>query len=161
MSEHPFSPRDHLASLAALLPRAARAAWVGGIALIVGLAGTAVWAVTAKRMYRSEAVVVYERGVNPGPTEAAEGESATSVGARFQDMLSSRQRMETVIKEMDLYHKLVDRKGMVEAVDELHKRLKVSGRDGYIFRVSHDSDSRDLAQSVLDRMLTLVIEDDK
>jgi uncharacterized protein involved in exopolysaccharide biosynthesis len=162
MSEsNPFSPRESLASLAALLPRARRAAWVGGIALAIGVALTAAWAVSAKRMYRSEAVVVYERGVNASPTEGAEGESATSVGARFNDMLTSRQRMEAVITEMDLYHGLVDRKGMVEAVDEMHKRLKVSARDGYIFRVTYDSDSRDLAQNVLDRMLKLVIDDDK
>ena len=50
---------------------------------------------------------------------------------------------------------------MVEAVDEMHKRLKVSGREGYIFRVWYESESRDLAQSVLTRMLKLVIEDDK
>jgi hypothetical protein len=157
----PFSPRDSLASLTALLPRAKRSAWVGGIALAVGLVGTGIWAMKARRMYRSEAVVVYERGVQAGATEVMEGESTTSVGARFSDMLASRQRMEAVITEMNLYKSIQDRKGMVEAVDEMHKALRVSGRDGYIFRVSYDSDSRDLAQSVLERMLKLVIDDDK
>ena len=161
MSERPsFSPREYLASLAALMPRAARSAWIGGIALAVGLVGTAAWAISAKRLYRSEAVVVYERGVQTGAA-GEEGESSTSVGARIQDLLMSRQRIESVIKEMNLYRSIEEHKGMAEAVDEMKKRLKLVAREGYIFRVSYDSESRDLAQSVLTRMLNLVIEDEQ
>jgi uncharacterized protein involved in exopolysaccharide biosynthesis len=156
-----FSPREYLASLTALMPRAARSAKVGGVAFVVGLLGTVGWAMSTKRLYRSEAVVVYERGVQAGPAETEGGESSTSVGARIQDMLNSRQRIESVISEMDLYHSVVDRKGMAEAVDEMRRRLKLVSREGYIFRVAYDSESRDLAQSVLDRMLKLIIEDEQ
>jgi len=162
MSERPsFSPREYLASLAALMPRAARSAWIGGIALVVGLAGTAAWAMSSKRLYRSEAVVVYERGVQTGPANEVEGESAASVSARFTDMIGSRQRIETVIKDMDLYHSMAEHKGMAVAVDEMRKRLKVNGHEGYIFKVSYDSESRDLAQAVLDRMLKQIVEDER
>ena len=156
-----FSPRDYIRSIAALMPRAARSAWIGGIAFVLGLGGTVIWAMAAKRLYQSEAVVVYERGVQAGGPSESEGESSTSVGARFHDMLSSRQRLENLIKEMNLYHGMVDRKGMAEAVDEMRKRVKLLSRDGYIFRVAYASDSRDLAQSVLDRLLKTIIEDEK
>jgi hypothetical protein len=75
-------------------------------------------------------------------------------------MLLSRQRLERVIKEMNLYHGVVEHRGMTEAVDEMRRRLRLMAKEGYIFRVSFDSDSRDLAQSVLDRVLKLIIEDE-
>jgi uncharacterized protein involved in exopolysaccharide biosynthesis len=156
-----FSPRDYIRSLTALMPRAARSAWIGGIAFVIGLAGTVVWAMSAKRLYQSEAVVVYERGVQAGGPSESEGESSTSVGARFHDMLNSRQRLESLIKEMNLYHGVVEHKGMAEAVDEMRKRVKLLSKDGYIFRVAYASDSRDLAQNVLDRLLKTIIEDEK
>jgi uncharacterized protein involved in exopolysaccharide biosynthesis len=155
-----FSPREQLVALIAHLPKAKRSAWIGGLVFALGLAATAVWVLSARRLYRSEAVVVYEPGVRTASADP-EGESATAVGSRVQDMLSSRQRLEAIIKEMNLYPEIAENKGMAEAVDEMRRRLKLPSREGYIFRVTYDSEGRELSQKVLERVLSLVIDDDR
>src|SRR5258707_1037597 len=78
------SPREHLLAFAALLRRSLRSAWVGGIVLAIGLAGTAIWALSTKRIYKSETVVVYEPGVRSGPgggTIRAQARPPTGGGA--------------------------------------------------------------------------------
>src|SRR5262245_48112087 len=107
-----FSPRAELAVFASIAPRFMRAGWAGAIGLVVGLGVTAARAMSTTRLYRSEAVLVYERGVQAGINN--EGDSGRAVAARLQEMLTSRQRLESLIKEKQLYARLVDQKGMVE-----------------------------------------------
>jgi hypothetical protein len=154
------SPREHLAAFASLAPRVTRAAWVGGIALAIGLGATAVWALSTSRLYRSEAVLLYERGVQSAQVGAGESDGARQVGLRLQDMLTSRQRLEGAIKELKLYASIVDQRSVVDAIDEMRKHLNVGIREGYAFRVSYDAESRELAQKVLDRLTKGVVEDD-
>jgi uncharacterized protein involved in exopolysaccharide biosynthesis len=153
-----FSPRAELATLASIAPRFVRAAWVGGIALALGLAGTAVWTLSTKRLYRSEAVLLYERGAQA--TLGREGESPRAIAARLQEMLTSRQRLDALIREMRLYQGLIERRGLVETVDEMRRRIAINNREGYTFRVSYDGESRDLAKDVLTRLTASVVEED-
>ena len=115
MAFGPAPPSDGLPSLAAYVPRLLRAKWVGLIAFAVGLIGTAAWVFSTHRLYQSEVVLSYERGIVSSP----EGDSARQVGFRVQESFSSRQRMVELIKELHLYPKLVDKRGLVEATDEL------------------------------------------
>jgi hypothetical protein len=153
--KRPDSVRGSLAVLASFMPRALRAAWAGGIALAIGLAATAAWTLSTTRLYRSEAIVLFE----PGQT-AAVGESPRAVAGRLNDMVMSRQRLETLINEKKLYRKLRDKKGMGEAVDEMRKRLTFQSREGFSYRVSYDGESRDLAKDVLDSLTKSVLEED-
>jgi hypothetical protein len=155
------SPREHLAAFASLTPRVARAAWVGGIALAVGLAATAIWALSTKRLYRSESVLLYERGVQSASMGAApEGDSARQVGLRLKDMLTARPRLESAIKEMKLYPALVEQRSVVDAIDEMRTHISLGVGDGYAYRASYDAESRELAQKVLDRLVKTVVDDD-
>ncbi|HMF40191.1 MAG TPA: hypothetical protein VKQ32_05835 [Polyangia bacterium] len=144
--------------LASFMARALRAAWTGGIALAIGLVGTAVWTMSTVRLYRSEAVVVFEVGVEAGAGRDTEGPRV--VGGRLHDLLTTRPRLESLIKEMKLYRKLRDKKGMAEAVDEMRKHITFVNREGFSYRVSYDGDSRDIAKDVLDKLLASVIDDD-
>ena len=125
----------------AFLPRVLRAKWFGIVALGLGLLGTAAAVLATSRIYRSEAVVMYEPAT--ASLAANVGESPRQVAARLQDMVTSRQRLEGIITELKLYPATVDRRGMVDAVEEMRARLKVAGREGYTFRVSFDMDSRE------------------
>src|SRR5215510_2308198 len=113
----PFSAREQLAHLAAIAPRFARAGWVGAIAFLIGLGATAVWVLSTKRLYRSEAVVVFERGVQAGAL-GRDAESSRAIATRLTDMMTSRQRLDRLIKEMNLYRDVLDRRSLVEAIDE-------------------------------------------
>jgi hypothetical protein len=75
-------------------------------------------------------------------------------------MVLSRQRLDGLVREMSLYPKTVDKKGMIEAVEELRRHLNVVNREGYAFRVSYDGESRDLAKAVLDKVLGSVLAED-
>src|SRR5262245_62035937 len=150
----PASPREQLALVASFVPRIKRAAWLGGVIFAAGLAGTAIWALSSARLYRSEAVLLYERGIQSEKIAAGDGaESMHQVAARLQDMFASRQRLEGIIKEMKLYPNLIDQRGIVEAIDEMRKKIGVTQREGATFRVSYDGDSRQLAQQVLERVI--------
>ena len=152
----PSPVQDGVPSISAYLPRLLRAKWLGLIALGVGLAGTAVWVFSTHRLYQSEVVLAYERGV-VGPAEA---DSARQVGLRVQDSFSSRQRLTELIKELKLYPKLVDRRGLVEASDEMRAHIKVQLREGFTYRVSYDADSPERAQKVLERLANSVVQDE-
>ena len=156
----PSSPREHLAVLTSFAPRIVRKVWVGGVAMAIGLVTTMGLALSTHRLYRSESMVAYERGIRTN-SFAGEGESPRIVGSRLRDMIQSRQRLEGLINQMHLYPAIMDKRGLVEAIDEMRKHLTITDREGYTYRVSYDSDARDLAQNVLTRMLASVVEDDK
>jgi hypothetical protein len=155
------SPREHVAALASLVPRMTRSAWVGGIALAVGLVATAVWALSTSRLYRSEAVLLYERGVQSSQVgSSGESDSPRQVGLRIQDMMTSRQRLESAVREMKLYPGIVNERSVVDAIDEMRKHVSVNIREGYAFKIAYDADTREQAQKVLDRLAKGVVEDD-
>ena len=158
MSASP-SPREHLAAFTSFTPRMARAAWVGGIFLAAGLVGTAAWALSTSRLYRTEAVVLYEAGVQ-GAGGGGDAEGPHQVGLRLGDMLNARQRLEGIIKEFKLYPSILDQRGMVDAIDEMRRHLIVGVKEGHSFKVSYDGESRDQVKAILDRLLKGIIDDD-
>ena len=143
----------------AAIPRATRVAWTGAIGFGIGLVVTAPWVMSTTRLYRSEAVIVWERGVQAG-TLGHEGESVRAVAARLQDAFTSRQRLESLIRDMKLYRGLLDKRGLVAAIEEMRKHISVSNREGYTYRINYDSDSRDLAKDVLERLTASVVDED-
>ena len=156
----PTSPREHLVALASFAPRLARAAWAGGVAFLVGLVVTIILSLLTSRLYRSEAVLAYERGVQ-GSALGGEEAAGRSIGGRLKDMVTSRTRLEGLIKEMKLYRSVIEKRGLVEATEEMRRYLSISSREGYTHRVTYDGESPDLAKSVLERVVNGVVEEDR
>ena len=156
----PLSPREQLAAALSLVPRAIRAAWVGGIVLPIGLGLTIAWALSTPHLYRSETVVAYERGVRSTAIGAAEGDTPHEIGTRLRERLMSRQRLEGAIKEMNLYHATVERHSLAEAIDEMTKHVTFSAREGFTYRIAFDGAGRDVAQQVLTWLVKSVIDED-
>ncbi|HVT06613.1 MAG TPA: hypothetical protein VHO67_04110 [Polyangia bacterium] len=154
----PFSPRDQMIAFTNLVARVLRARKVGAVAMGFGLGATVVLALSTHRLYRSEAVLVYERGAQA--VGATEGTSARGLASRVGDMMLSRERLEGLVKEMNLYPGIVDRRGVVDAGDELRRHLKITAREEATLEVSYDGESRDLAKNVLDRLINGVIDAD-
>src|SRR5262249_46302227 len=117
-----LSPRETLVALASLVSRAFRSAWVGLVVLALGLTGTMIWALSTKRLYRSEAVVVFERGVQTGALGGPE-DSPRQIAARVLDMMTARHRLERLVKSMKLYPSIVEQRNIVEAIDEMRKHI--------------------------------------
>ncbi len=154
------SPREYLSALIALAPRALRALWIGGIVLVIGLGVTVAWTLSTDHLYRSEAVVAYDHGVRTSTVGMVDGDSPREIGGRLRDMLTSRQRFEKIIKELNLYRRIAERHGMGEAIDELKKHVTVSSREDLAYRVSFDAAGRELAQRGLELLVNGVVEED-
>lgn len=148
-------PRDGLSALLAFMPRVLRAKWIGLVAAVLGLAGTAVGVLLTKRLYRSETVLLYEKGLVGSGEESSRG-----LGIRLQDAFGSRVRLEALIKKNKLYPRLVKKKGLVEAADEMNAHVKVILREGYAYRISFDYEDRDRIQDVLTQLVTSVIDEE-
>ena len=153
------SPREHLSALLSLAPRAIRALWIGGIALAIGLGGTVAWTLSTAHLYRSEAVIGFEHGVRTG-TVGGEHDSPREISARLRDMLFSRQRLERVIEELNLYRHIAEHQGQGAAIDEMRKHLNTGSREEYAYRISYDANGRELAQRVLETLIKGVIDED-
>jgi hypothetical protein len=154
------SPREYLSALIALAPRALRALWIGGIMLVVGLGATVAWTLSTDHLYRSEAVIAYDHGVRTSTVGTGDGDSPREIGGRLRDMLTSRQRFERIIKELNLYRGIAEHHGMGEAIDEMKKHVLVSSREDLAYRVSFDASGRELAQRGLELLLNGVVEED-
>src|SRR5262245_33192100 len=155
----PEPERGELAMVEVTLPRTRPVAWTGAIGFGIGLVSTALWVMSTTRLYRSEAVLLWERGVQAG-TLGHEGDSVRAVAARLSDAFMSRQRLESLIKDMKLYRSLRDKKGLVASIEEMRKHITVSNREGYTYRIYYDGDSRDGAKDVLERLIASVVEED-
>ena len=155
----PVTPREHLVALVAFVQRAARGARWGAIAFGVGLIVTAALALSTHRLYRSEALLAYEGGVQ-AVALGADGISPRAMAARVTDMVTSRERLETMIRDMKLYRGIVDKKGMVEAIDEMRRHIIIKAPEGTSYRVTYDGESRDLAKDVLERLVSGVVAED-
>ncbi|HEY2902823.1 MAG TPA: hypothetical protein VGL59_19735, partial [Polyangia bacterium] len=155
------SPREHLQLVAVFIRRAFRAARWGALALVLGLGATAVAILAAKRAYRSETVIMYDRGVRAGAVvSGAEADSPRQVATRIQDMMMSRQRLQKTIEQFGLYPGIVSQHSYVDAVDEMRKHLKFTAREGYTYHMSFESDSREQAQKVLAAFVDGLIDED-
>jgi hypothetical protein len=126
--------------------------------LALGLAGTATWALLTHRVYESEASILFERGVQS--VGGLEGDTPNQVLLRLQDMLTARQRLEPIIKQLNLYSSTQDQRGMVGALEEMRKAIKIGGNGWFSFRVTFNAESRDVAQSVLERLVKETIDED-
>lgn len=155
----PASPRENLAVVVAFAARLLRGWRVGVVLMALGLAATLGLALSTHRLYRSEAMLTYEGAAQV--MGAGDGISQRSMAARVYDMVTSRQRIEKLIKDMKLYRGVVDKRGMVDAIDEMRKHLKVSSGEGFSYRISYDGDGRDVARDALESLLEDVITEDR
>jgi len=162
MSRHSAAAApDVVALLTSLSRRARRLWWVGAATLALGALGTLVAVLAVKRTYRSEAVILYDRGIqNSAIRFQADQESPRAVALRLQDAVMSRKRLEGIIREMKLYPAIVEGRGLVEAIDEMRLHIGFSAREGSTFKVSFDANDRETAQAVANRLCQSLIGED-
>lgn len=159
-SERPEpSPREKLDRLRVLLRRA-RAFWRGAIAVtvIVAAAGIAL-ILHLPRVYESETLLLVREGIRTGERDGDGMPSAQRLAPKMKDMLLARSRLEGVIRELGLYRREVETRGMVDAVAEMRMHIGFRGRDGDTFLVSYQAESPELAQKVTARLAQSMIDD--
>jgi uncharacterized protein involved in exopolysaccharide biosynthesis len=122
-----------------------------GSALAVGMA------LQQKLIFRSECVVLYRLG--KGESEESGVDRVMHLAPRLRQVLTTRARLEAVVNDFQLYPRIVEGRGMGEAVDEARDHIEVRGRDSETFFISFESDSREVAQQVTQRLADDMIKE--
>ena len=127
------SMRERIARAKTIGKRAAGHWKIAGLLLVVGCIIALVAALNSKRSYRSECVVQFKAGLRMGDKDDdSPSEKASKLAPKLKEELTTRARLEAVIKEYNLYPKIVESRGMGDACEEM--------RDKYVgFRGKGDS----------------------
>jgi polysaccharide biosynthesis transport protein len=136
--------------------------WKRSILIFLLVVAAAVPAVFLKaRIYKSETTVLYQENIKSTDLTGGEGngENARRVGARLKEMLFSRASLEPIIKDLPRYAALADRRGMVDAVDELRQHISFQARDGDTFEIGFDGLSPQEAQDVTRRLGERIVQE--
>jgi hypothetical protein len=157
------SLRERIARTKTLSRRAAGHWKVAMLLLVVGLGLSLVAAMNSKRSYRSECSVQFKPGLRMGDKDDdTPSEKASKLMPKLQDELKTRARLEKVIREFNLYPKIVDSRGMSDAVDEMReKHIGFRGKgDSTTFVISFDAEEDpELAQKVTQRLADTMIDE--
>jgi hypothetical protein len=151
----PSSPRDAVAWSGPFRVRTRSTLWIGTAVFVLGLLATGARVLATQRLYRAEALIVYEPGV-----PRSEADAPREAGPLLTEMLSSRPRLEALIEEMRLYPAQVGRRGLGAGADEMRDDIRVAAHDGTSFAVSYDAADREQAKAVLTRLVNDVVDGD-
>ncbi|MBS2015048.1 MAG: hypothetical protein JST00_19310 [Deltaproteobacteria bacterium] len=112
------------------------------------------------RIYKSETVVLYQENIKAEALTGGEnGDNARRVGARLKETLLSRASLEPIVKSIPRYNALAERRGMVDAVDELRGHISFKAREGDTFEIGYEAPNPQEAQDVTRRLGDLIVEE--
>jgi uncharacterized protein involved in exopolysaccharide biosynthesis len=158
----PQTIRQQADRLLALLRHAARFWGSGLFLLLIGMGIAMAVAVTRPRIYRSEALILYQERIAASALGREEGgESARRVGLRLRELVLSRTRLEQLIKEFDLYPQTVDERGMAEAVDLMRTKVGFKAREGDTYALSFEAEDPQLVQTITARLTDALVAENK
>ena len=109
------------------------------------------YSITRPRSYKSETVILYQETIRSadltGGSESS-AESGRRLGARLREALFSRASLEPIVTNLHLYADVVDRRGLVDAVDEMRKHITFRAREGDTFEISFEGGNPEEVQEV-------------
>lgn len=155
----PRTARDRLDRTLSLIARTRRFVVPTAIFLVVGSLISVAYAIIRPRVYKSETLILYREGIRATDIIGGEeqGDRAHKLGLRLKEMVLSRTRLEQIIRETRLYPKLVEERGVIDAVDEMRKHIAFRVQDGDTFGLSFESDEPTRTQAVTARLADALI----
>ncbi|WP_437728055.1 hypothetical protein [Sorangium sp. So ce861] len=152
------TPRERLDRAISVLGRV-RMYWRGMAAMIaVGVSISLALALTTKRVWRSEATILYRETIQTGRDPQSSAARAARLGPKLKDTLIARGTLAGVIEAFGLYPEKTAR-SMVEAVEEMksHVGFRAQSSDTYVISFTHDDPH--VAQQVAARLTQILIDD--
>lgn len=157
--------RDQL-ERALLLLRRSLAYWGRALLVfIVGVACAVPYVFTRPRVFRSDTVILYHETIRSADLtggEAASDNTARRVGARLREVLMARSSLEPIITDLGLYTKPgkpLDRRDLIDAVDEMRKHITFRAREGDTFEISFQGGTADEVQEVTRRLGDCIVQE--
>lgn len=153
--------RDQLDRAVSIAMRSLRFRWYAALVLLLGTVISLAVALLKPRMYTSETLIVYREGIGArqvlGTDQAVD--AAQKLALKLKEVVLSRTRLQKIIDEFHLYPAVVDKRGYVEAVDEMRKNIGFRAKDGETFGLSYTGIDPDQAQKVTARMAQDLLEE--
>jgi uncharacterized protein involved in exopolysaccharide biosynthesis len=156
-----LTPRDQLHRVTVLIRRSLRHFWKGCLVVLIGTGLSLGLALAKKRIYISEAVLLYRqiiRSTYLAGSEEQSGRHTPAIGHRLRELLLGRQNLEQVIRKYDLYRETVDRLGYVEAVNKMRGSIDYRIGGGDTFHIAFKGPTPQLAQQVTKQLADSLIE---
>ena len=129
-------------------------AFIIALGLIAGVG----FAVLRKPTYRSETIVIYRQGVR---LNEERGGVSLTLGARLEEMLKARGRLEGLIEELSLYEKMKREKGVSDAIEEFRKDIQFKARSTDTFAIAFRGPDPEAVQRVTARLAQTLIEENQ
>ncbi|WP_437320606.1 hypothetical protein [Sorangium sp. So ce385] len=152
------TPRERLDRAISVLGRV-RMYWRGMAAMIaVGISISLALALATKRVWRSEATILYRETIQTGRDPQSSAARAARLGPKLKDTLIARGTLAGVIEAFGLYPEKTAR-SMVEAVEEMksHVGFRAQSSDTYVISFTHDDPH--VARQVAARLTQILIDD--
>ncbi|HVH46056.1 MAG TPA: hypothetical protein VM925_27090, partial [Labilithrix sp.] len=157
--------RDQL-ERALLLLRRSLSYWGRAILVfVIGVACAVPYVFTRPRVFKSDTVILYHETIRSSDLTGGEGPSdntARRVGARLRELLMARSSLEPIITDLHLYTKpgkTLDRRDLIDAVDEMRKHITFRAREGDTFEISFQGSTAQEAQEVTRRLGECIVQE--
>ncbi|WP_437678030.1 GumC family protein [Sorangium sp. So ce131] len=146
-------------SVASMINRTLAHWYVALIVAIAGVAFTALVVKSRKPAYRSETVIFYREGVKSTYLGPDGPDPLRTLAARLKETLLARSNLQKVVEEFNLFPDVVEKRGMVDAVDRLRSKITFKARSTDTFAISGEGETRELAQEVTQRLADILVEE--
>ena len=145
-----LSPRERIERLKVLAKRAMVHWKITSTIIVLGCIISVVVALRVKLIYKSEATILFKPAIHTSdrPDEESPSDRAQRIGAKLKDVLMTRTRLESIIKQYDLYPKTIESRGLIEAVGEMTDHVGFRGRDSETYVISFENEVPETAQVV-------------
>lgn len=147
--------REQFGALLKLARRTLRYGRAAAVATVIGVAVTAAFVSVKPRFYQSETVLYYQEGFQWD----TQPEGLRRAGQRLRDTVLARTRLQEIVKDLELFPKLVKTGKMEDAVEEMRRRITFRVNDGDTITLAFVGDSPQDAQLVTSTLAQSLIAD--
>jgi hypothetical protein len=159
--EEARSPRERIARAQTLLRRGLKY-WKGSLLLFLLAAAVALaTAWTVQPVFRSECTVFARPRIRTDDRDdsSSSPDQVARQAARLKDMLTTRGRLESAIKQFHLFPEIVGSKTMLDAVEQMKPHVGFRALDGAQYVISFDGDNPVTVQEVTAYLSDSLIND--
>ncbi len=159
--EEARSPRERVARLRTVFARGL-SYWKGSLLVLLFAAGIALAvAMKVERVYRTECTIFAKERIRTDDQEesSTSHEAMARQSARLKDMLTTRARLESTIREFRLYPETTATKTMLDAVEQMKPHVGFRALEGGQYVISFDGDDPQTVQKVTQYLADSLIKE--
>ncbi len=146
-------------SISAMINRTLAHWYVAVLVALAGIGFTVLVVQSRKPAYRSETVIFYREGVKATYLGPDGPDPLRTLSARLKETLLARSNLEKVVTEFSLFPEVLEKRGMVDAVDRLRLKITFKARSTDTFAISAEGETREQAQEVTQRLADILVEE--